>query len=205
MIKHISLPHGWYYFYRIHELKSSLLLGKHGNLMQYLDKVFDDCPHDNFVSGPRSSHLRFELGADMVEVQGHEICSWAEQGLQNDRYKTAHSKVQVTMLENDPKTFAVEVPIWLEPDDIKQYHDLFDTREPLSGHIDLLRFEDGKIWVWDYKPRAENERYAPTQVFFYALMLSKRTGISLDNFMCGYFDQHTSFVFKPSLSLLKKF
>jgi hypothetical protein len=34
-------------------------------------------------------------------------------------------------------------------------------------------------------------------------MLSKRTGIPLDHFMCGYFDEHTSFVFQPKEKYLQ--
>lgn len=204
MIKHVSLPHGWYYFYRIHELKCNSLLAGYSKLQDYMADVFDNCPHEHFTSGPRSSHLKFDLPADLTEIEGHEVCSWADEGLKSGRYKTAHSNVQVTMLEQDPKTFAVEIPIWLMPDEIETYQNLFDSKEPLSGHIDLLRFEDDKIWVWDFKPKADKEKYAHTQTFFYALMLSKRTGIPLDSFMCGYFDEYTSFVFKPRLELLKK-
>ena len=42
-------------------------------------------------------------------------------------------------------------------------------------------------------------------------MLSKRTNIPIENFRCGYFDQHIAYVFKPQLemipqiSLLQKF
>jgi len=205
MIKHVSLPHGWFYFYRIHEIKRDDVKSHFPDLTDYMDSVFDNCPHEHFLSGPRSSHLKFKVPIPLVEIKGHEVCSWAEKGLsENKRYKSAHSKVQVTMLEEDPKTFAVEIPLWLMPDEISIYKKLFDSDEPLSGHIDLLRFDDNKIWVWDFKPKAHKEQFAHTQTFFYALMLSKRTGIPLDNFRCGYFDENTSFVFKPSEDILKK-
>ena len=44
---------------------------------------------------------------------------------------------------------------------------------------------------------AINEKYASTQVLFYALMLSKRTGIPLEYFRCGYFDNLNCYLFKP--------
>ena len=72
-----------------------------------------------------------------------------------------------------------------------------------AGHIDVLRVEDGAIWVWDYKPNASLEKYAATQVFFYALMLSKRTGIPLEKFRCGYFDSYNCYMFKPEEFMLK--
>ena len=101
------------------------------------------------------------------------------------------------MLENDYETVAIEVPIWLNADEIPRYEELFGTTEPLTGHIDLVTIEDGKIWVWDYKPNAHKEKYADTQVYFYSLMLSKRTGIPLDKFRCGYFDWDRAYMFKP--------
>ena len=101
------------------------------------------------------------------------------------------------MLENDENTIAIEVPLWLEANEIELYENLFQSKNPLTGHIDLIRIEDGKIWIWDYKPSAKREKYASTQVYFYALMLSKRTGIPLDNFMCGYFDSANCYIFKP--------
>ena len=79
----------------------------------------------------------------------------------------------------------------------------FLGNEPLTGHIDLLRVDNNKIWVWDYKPGALKEKYAATQTYFYALMLAKRTGISLDNFRCGYFDTAHALMFKPKEEMLE--
>ena len=83
------------------------------------------------------------------------------------------------------------------PSELPNYKRIFNSDEPLTGHIDVLQIEDDKIWVWDYKPNAQLEKYATTQTFFYALMLSKRTGIPLDNFRCGYFDENVAYLFKP--------
>lgn len=101
------------------------------------------------------------------------------------------------MLENDKKSIAIEVPLWLHSHELKDYKKYFNSDEPLTGHIDLLRIQDNKIWIWDYKPNAEKEKFATTQTYFYALMLSKRTGIPLKHFMCGYFDKNYAFTFKP--------
>ena len=108
------------------------------------------------------------------------------------------------MIERDNKTLAIEVPIWLEQNELNGFFDIFKTEKPLTGHIDVLRVEDGKIWVLDYKPNAIKEKYAATQVFFYALMLSKRTNIPLENFRCGYFDDKDAFLFKPNLNQIDK-
>lgn len=199
-IKHISFKHGWFYHYRVHMIKTiDLCTKRYDSLKLYLDRMFESCPDDYFTIGPRSSSLKFNLNnLDIHKIEGHEICYLAEQGLSNPRKLSAHSKVQLFMLERDDKTLAVEVPLWLHSEELYSYDKIFETEEPLTGHIDALRIEDGKIWIWDFKPGADKEKYAATQVFFYAYMLSKRTQIPLENFRCGYFDERSAFIFDPN-------
>lgn len=206
MIKTVSFKHGWYYHYRVHGPKVSSLTNNGLNpLKDFLNDMFDNCPHDYFEGGPRGSALKFKVpNLDVSCLTGHEVCSLADLGLKHnaERYKSNHSKVQMFMLENDKETVAMEVPIWLMPEELECYKQIFKCDEPLTGHIDVLRVQDDKIWVWDYKPNAHLEKYASTQTFFYALMLSLRTGIPLDNFRCGYFDKYYAFVFKPDGDLI---
>lgn len=207
MIKHVSLNHGWYYHYRIHSQKASQLCNNgFSSLKSYMERIMNDCPDEKFVNGPRSSALRFNLPINLQVHENHEVSELCRQGLKTmDNYKTAHSKVQMFMLQFDKSTFSVETPIWLQPKEIDNFDSIFNSRNPLSGHIDALRIEsDNNIWIWDYKPKAEKEKYASTQVYFYALMTSKRTGISLDKFMCGYFDKHVAYTFKPEEKILEK-
>lgn len=204
MIKHKSFNHGWFYHYRLHVKKTEVLCNNGFNsLRKYLEKVFDECPNDYFLLGPRGSGLKLNLPVKEMKIKGHEVSGLAEQGLINYNYKTSHSNVQLFMLERDDKTLAVEVPIWLTSEEIIDYKNIFNEDAPLTGHIDALRIEDNKIWIWDYKPKAHLEKYASCQVYFYALMLSKRTGISLDEFMCGYFDGDIAYVFKPEENMIK--
>ncbi len=203
MIDHVSLDHGWYYFYRIHKGRLNKLPSEYSDLQQYLFSMLDDCPDEKFQDGPRSSKLKLDLGIEPEEVDNHPVTSFAREGLEWDNYNTAHSNVQVYMLHNDPQTLCVEAPIWVEPDEAS-YHNLFEESNPLSGHIDLIRFEGDKIWIWDYKPNAHREKYATTQTYFYAQMLSQRTGIPLDKFMCGYFDTDTTFIYKPEHKYLSE-
>ncbi len=205
VIKKTCFDHkgGWYH-YRVNFPKVKLING-FGKLSDFLNEMFENCPNDYFDSGPRSSCLKFNLdNLNLKEIRGHEVSMLAGLGLMDSKERTPHTKVQCYMLEKDDKTIAVEVPIWLEPDEIDIYGELFQSKEQLTGHIDLVRIEDEKIWIWDYKPNASREKYASTQVYFYALMLSKRTGISLDNFRCGYFDSHFTYVFDPTEALLPK-
>lgn len=57
----------------------------------------------------------------------------------NDTSYCADHGILQQYLQDDPVSIAVEVPVWSD-----RYH--------LSGHIDLVRFNDGLIQVCDYKP-----------------------------------------------------
>ncbi len=202
-IKHTSMHHGWFYHYRVHCNKTTCLcIGNLSAVDMFMEKMHGECPDHYFDCGPRSSALKFDVNADIVRLDGHEVCKLAELGLKHGRYKTAHSNVEVYMLENDANTVAVEIPIWLYHHELEAFMTLFESEDPLTGHIDILRVEDGKVWIWDYKPNAEKEKYADCQVLFYAIMLSNRTGLPLENFRCGYFDQNSAFVFKPAVEQL---
>ncbi len=198
MIKQISLDHsGGFYFYSINHTRTSRLCKDFPSLREYLEKMFYKCPDNYFNSGPRSSALKFKTRVELKDARGHELSSLSKHGLRDDSYQSNHMKVQMFLLQNDPKTIAIEVPVWLKYDEIDDFEMRFNSKRPLTGHIDILRVEDGKIWVWDYKPKAEKEEYASTQTLFYALMLSKRTGIGLEKFRCGYFDDKNTYLFKP--------
>lgn len=199
VIKKLSLDHkGGFYLYRAHQSKINKLCSNgFSGLKDYIEDMFWNCPDKYFQVGPRSSKLKFKLNPSIKQLSGHEISLLASIGLNNykDMYKTNHSKVQVFMLENDDKTIAVEVPVWLYNNELENLR-LDD--ETITGHIDVLRIENDKIWIWDYKPKAIEEKFAATQVYFYSLMLSKRTGISLEKIKCGYFDDRHAFVFDPN-------
>jgi hypothetical protein len=106
----------------------------------------------------------------------------------------------VYFLENDPSFVAAELSVWIQPGELSNYVEVFGTRAPITGHIDLLRYErkERRIEVWDYKPRAGDERFAATQVFLYALMLAVRLGRPMSSIGCGYFDEAQAFTFEPS-------
>lgn len=209
MITQKCFWHGWKYEYTMHEHKAdSLLNNGFSPLREYMKGLFAECPNKYFTEGPRGSRLKFQIPSlDIKHHNNHEVSFLTECGLRTnaERFSSAHMKVQMFMLENDKKTIAIEVPVWLLPDEDDKFSSLFSESKPLTGHIDIVRIENSRIWVWDYKPRAEKEKYASTQTFFYALMLSKRTGIPIDNFMCGYFDDSDAFVFKPEMKQLKEF
>ncbi len=187
--------HGWFYPFRVHEHKKKQLCPL--PLNAFLQDAMTSCPHAYFKEGPRGSRLRMALPISMVPILGHEVSRLARAALEFSEEKTPHAKVQNFMLERDDKTIAMEVPLWLTPNEMEPFASFFGTTAPLTGHIDVLRMEDGNIWIWDFKPNAAKEKYAQTQVSFYALMLSRRTGIPLEQFKCGYFDETIAYVFQP--------
>jgi len=207
VIKQIAFKHGWWYFYRLHKQKTDTLTKNFPTLKNFLYTLFTDCPHNYFNVEPRSSKLRFSLNnIKLNHIKNHELTEATKIGLlQNaERYESNHSKVQLFMLEQDTNTIAIEVPLWLIPEELKNYEEFFQTRNPLTGHIDALRIEGDKIWIWDYKPNAKQEKFAATQVFFYAYMLSKRTNLPLEHFRCGYFDSLNTYVFNPTQCTLPR-
>jgi hypothetical protein len=198
MINHLSLKHGWFYHYRVHEPKTEQLCPP--KLRGYLNKMLEKgaCPQQPFDEGPRSSALRFPINASIQEVE-HPVIQLAAAGLANPEFRTAHSNVQIFMLKHDTHSVAVEVPIWMESAELGEHAQHFAEEGPLSGHIDVLRIEpDNKVWVWDYKPNAHREKWAATQVYYYAQMLSKRTALPLEHFRCGWFDDKKAYVFDPN-------
>ena len=172
-------------------------------LREYLHSLFTSCPNHLFnqgefrASGVREGLLNLEI--PLEEMSGHEMVALAHRSRDFEKVKSRHENVQKFLLERDPTTIATEVPVWVESWELEGYRHILKTNETLTGHIDVLRYEsDQTVGVWDYKPNAADERCAGIQVFLYALMLSLRTGLPLTAVSCGYFDEESAYVFKPS-------
>lgn len=106
------------------------------------------------------------------------------------------------MLTVDSVTVAVEVPLFLNPEDLKHMTEQLgfaiplDPDQTLTGHIDILQIRNGKIHIVDYKPGAKREKPI-VQLMVYALALSCRTGLRLFDFVCSWFDEHHYHEFCP--------
>ncbi len=72
----------------------------------------------------------------------------------------------------------------------------------LTGHIDLLQIRNGQIHILDYKPNAAKEKPIE-QLTWYALALSRLTGLRVFEFKCAWFDEKDYFEFYP-LHIVKK-
>jgi len=193
--------HGGYYRFRLALFKLKFI---HSDLCDYLTALPYSCPNHYFFSGPRASGLRFQLDAGLIRADGHQIINIAADALKVRILKSAHEDVEKYFLETDPSAVAAEVPVWLEPEEKEEFGFLKShLTGTLTGHIDLLRYENNNmIGIWDYKPRAKYEKYAHVQVFLYALMLSRRTGLPLNRFLCGYFDSKDTFFFNAGSAVV---
>jgi ATP-dependent exoDNAse (exonuclease V) beta subunit len=106
------------------------------------------------------------------------------------------------MLATDSVTIAVEIPIFITPEELAHYRDVLgfhipiEADAPLTGHIDFVQLRRGAIHILDYKPGATHERPIP-QLMIYALALSRRTGLKLLDFVCAWFDENHYFEFYP--------
>lgn len=72
----------------------------------------------------------------------------------------------------------------------------------LTGHIDFVQVRNRSIHLLDYKANAAKERPIE-QLTWYALALSRLTGLRLFDFKCGWFDEKEYYEFFP-LHVVKK-
>lgn len=197
MIKNFFFNHGLKYLFRLNTEKLSSLY-KYKNLSLFLSNLCKTCPDDFFRNGSaRASSFRRPLDADIFEIKGHEVNAIAKIATENKEKRRAHDCVESFFIERDKNTICTETPVWCTPFDKDAVSSCV-----ITGHIDILRVENNRIGVWDYKPNAEKERFAATQTYLYARMLSSRTSIPLNNFICGYFDEERAYIFNPSKAKL---
>jgi transposase-like protein len=72
----------------------------------------------------------------------------------------------------------------------------------LTGHIDFVQIRNGQIHLLDYKPNASKEKPIE-QLTWYALAMSRLTGLRIFNFVCAWFDEKDYYQFYP-LHVVKK-
>lgn len=147
--------------------------------------------------------------------------------------KLRHEALQKFMLVNDSCTVATEVPVYIRREDIEYLENVLKfkvldedglvfkgekAKSPrrnrlnaktnsargrlLTGHVDIVQIRNHCVHLLDYKPNAAKERPIE-QLTWYALALSRLTGLRLFEFKCGWFDEKDYFEFYP-LHVVKK-
>lgn len=154
-----------------------------------------------------SNYIKYILdNPDLVqfETQGKLSCSQSKPRIIDKKYipeseytnfalrsgyrglgQEQHSKFQEYLLEHDPLTLCVELPVW---------NDLY------AGHIDAVRLipnqydSDFKIHILDLKPESRKiHQKIMSQLFLYRDILSQRSRIPLSKIDCFYFDDQVCF------------
>ena len=195
-----KLYHQQVYEFKYHQLKLNIAAKEYPKLRDYLKAVA--------ASETRNERMDRELGK-MFEASATRCSSYkppehALPPVQVKRLRTnnatkmaglaitlaknraaRHEAVEEFFIANDSTTVAVEIPVYIKPDEAPE----LQLKEPLTGHIDLLQFRNGRIFILDYKPDQDPAASA-TQLQLYKKALSLRTGIPLANIATAAFNEN---------------
>lgn len=230
MVEVTTLAHRQLYRFRYHRPKLVLQLEEYrnrnfGRLMEYLDSVATETPHQFFSDSERMSEVRTKFDKAGMLVKGKEnfatqLAKFVLQAVPDNKQR--HEEIQRFMIANDSVTVATEVPVYVRREDVAHLEDVLrfkvldenghialkrkkrPTSFPkiLTGHVDFVQIRNGIVHILDYKPNAASE--APIeQLTWYALALSRLTGLRLFEFKCAWFDDKHYFEFYP-LHVVKK-
>ena len=192
VIQSRTFSHRQEYKFKFHRLKTNLLCRKQfPSIRRYLWHIAENCPNKLFQEGgARCSDGNLpELTLQLVRKDTNAV-PLARLGLVLAKHRRGrHEAIQRFMLANDSATIAVEVPVYLYPNEAPD----LKLTDVLTGHIDVLQVRYGKVWILDYKPEARRETKAKFQLYLYARALSARTGIPLSRFGLAYFDDKDYF------------
>src|SRR3989344_3303083 len=229
MIEVTTMAHRQLYRFRYHRAKTLLSMEefknrRFGRLKKNLDNVSAETPHQYFQDGERMSEIRSKFDkTDMIVKSKHNFANdLAEFVLRSvEDNKSRHDALQRFMIANDSVTIATEVPVYIRKEDVEHMEnelkfkitsdgllelkgDKQAQRFPklLTGHIDIVQIRNGMVHILDYKPNASKEKPIE-QLTWYALALSRLTGLRLFEFKCAWFDDKDFYEFYP-LHIVKK-
>lgn len=180
------------YEYRVHQYKLETMLKPLSmGLYQYLRRFEQGCPQEFFEVGRRCSQPLFSIPVGTQFKRSRNLaCDLARFSVQAVRTNhQRHDAVEEFMLACDLATIACEVPVWYWE---KQCDD------GVTGHIDILQVRNDLVYILDYKPGAARDKKAAGQLFHYAIALSFRSGVALDQIRCAWFDEKDYFEFAPA-------
>ncbi len=229
MVEVVTMAHRQLYRFRYHRAKTRLMLEEFKNrnlkrVKEYLDAVSSETPHQYFADGERMSDVRSKFDtADMIVKSktnyANRLAAFVLQAVPEN--KERHEAVQRFFLANDSVTVATEVPVFIRREDVAHMENVLNFKVTdnglvkfkggkqeeslprlLTGHIDIVQIRNGQVHILDYKPKAAKERPIE-QLTWYALALSRLTGLRLFEFTCAWFDEKDYYQFFP-LHVVKK-
>ena len=225
----VTMAHRQLYRFRYHRPKAKLMLEEFRNrnlfpLKEYLDAVSSETPHQYFQDGERMSEVKSKFDKAGMIVRGkynyaNRLAAFVLQSVSEN--KRRHEELQRFLIANDSVTVATEVPVYIRREDVEHMENVLKfkvceegliglkgQKKPiklprlLTGHVDIVQIRNGSVHLLDYKPNASKEKPIE-QLTWYALALSRLTGLRLYNFVCGWFDEKQYFQFYP-LHVVKK-
>lgn len=229
VIEVTTMAHRQLYRFRYHRAKTILMLDEFKNrvlspLKSYLDNVSAETPHQYFSEGERMSEIRSKFDkADMIVNSkfnyANRLTAFVLQSIPDNKQR--HEELQRFMLANDSCTVATEVPVYIRKEDVEHMENVLKFKicdegkieikgdknprslpKLLTGHIDIVQIRNGQIHLMDYKPNASKEKPIE-QLTWYALAMSRLTGLRIFNFVCAWFDEKDYYEFYP-LHVVKK-
>ncbi len=229
MVEVVTMAHRQLYRFRYHRAKTILIMEefknrRFGRLKEYLDAVSSETPHQYFDEGARMSEIKSKFDKTDMIVRSksnfaNDIADFVLRGVTDN--KTRHEALQRFMIANDSVTVATEVPVYVRREDVEHMENVLKFKitddgqiemkgakqtekfpKILTGHIDFVQIRNGMIHILDYKPNASKEKPIE-QLTWYALALSRLTGLRLFEFKCAWFDDKDFYEFYP-LHIVKK-
>lgn len=173
-----NMAHRQIYRFRYHRAKMQLVLKefknqRFGPLKEYLEAVSSETPHQYFQDGKRISEIKTKFDKAQMIIRSktnyaNALAKFVLQAVKENKFR--HEALQRFFIANDSVTVA--------------------------SHIDLVQVRNGMIHLMDFKPNAAKEKPIE-QLTWYALALSRLTGLRLYEFKCGWFDDKAYFEFYP--------
>ncbi|MDO8620034.1 MAG: hypothetical protein Q7R64_01645 [bacterium] len=225
----VTMAHRQLYRFRYHRAKTYLMLEEFRNrnltpLKEYLDNVSSETPHQYFSEGGRMSEIKSKFDkADMIvkakENFANKLAEFVLPSVLENKHR--HEELQRFFIANDSVTVATEVPVYIRREDVAHLENALKFKVTddglvtlkgkkrseampnlLTGHIDFVQIRNGCVHLLDYKPNAAKEQPIE-QLTWYAMAMSRLTGLRLFDFKCGWFDEKDYFEFFP-LHVVKK-
>lgn len=218
-IRSIKLYHRQVYKFAYHRPKLAMLRqgGEHrrfAGVADFLERIPIDCPHELFRDSERASQtpLAKVRTSRLIVVEKENfatrMAALVIPTVGDNRLR--HEALQRFMLANDSTTLAVEVPIWLSPETIRDLEGEYGVpllpegaNGALTGHIDFLQVRNRAVHILDYKPDARTNKPI-AQLMIYALALTKLvSGLKLFDIKCAWFNEEEYCEFFPRTLLAR--
>ncbi len=212
---HQNIRYSFNWNYKYHKQKFSQLFSNNNDLKK-LESFFNlilkssSFPHNlfNSKSVPRVSQFKikgikkaFLMSFSKKLIRAGKIIKFDSNAklskhVQNvyDNFKKSqinkkpnHNPVLKNILIKDLNSLAIEVPIWNN-----------SNKNNITGHIDLIQFEDNVIKIIDYKPEGNFLSSLP-QVATYGLLVKNKFNIK--NLKCISFNKSEVWEYDPGILL----